>query len=171
VPTTKLYYDGWLALPAGLRGKLGLITGDRLDVELADGAIVLRRSGVRRAVKSEGTAEAGPVTRPQEAVALTAAPKPKKVRGRPRKAAGVLGPAPDAAPAVSNQPWKLVKKVERQAATADEVQPTRAVPRPGAAGITVVERRPFRNVEVKKLGPGRGHSKSRLTVAFADRSS
>ena len=40
--TLKLHYDGWLALPAGLRRTLDLKSGDRLVAELVDGAIVLR---------------------------------------------------------------------------------------------------------------------------------
>jgi hypothetical protein len=40
--TLKLHYDGWLALPADLHRKLGLTSGDRLEAELAQGAIVLR---------------------------------------------------------------------------------------------------------------------------------
>ena len=46
----KLHYDGWLALPAGLRRTLDLNSGDRLVAELVDGAIVLRpvNGSVRR---------------------------------------------------------------------------------------------------------------------------
>ena len=40
--TLKLHYDGWLVLPAGLRRALELESGDRLEAELVDGAIVLR---------------------------------------------------------------------------------------------------------------------------------
>jgi bifunctional DNA-binding transcriptional regulator/antitoxin component of YhaV-PrlF toxin-antitoxin module len=36
--TLKLHYEGWLALPVGLRQKLGLKSGDRLEAELAGGA-------------------------------------------------------------------------------------------------------------------------------------
>ena len=42
MPTLKNYDDGWLTLPAGLRNELGLVTGDRLNAELVDGALVLR---------------------------------------------------------------------------------------------------------------------------------
>ena len=37
MPTLKLHYDGWLALPAGLRQKLGLNSGERVEAELVDG--------------------------------------------------------------------------------------------------------------------------------------
>ena len=40
--TLKLHYQGWLALPAGLRQKLGLKSGDQLEAELVRGTIVLR---------------------------------------------------------------------------------------------------------------------------------
>ena len=41
MPTLKLHYDGWLALPAAFRQALGLSSGDRLEAELVDGALVL----------------------------------------------------------------------------------------------------------------------------------
>jgi AbrB family looped-hinge helix DNA binding protein len=34
--------DGWLTLPATVRRKLGLSTGDRLDLELSDDGVLLR---------------------------------------------------------------------------------------------------------------------------------
>jgi AbrB family looped-hinge helix DNA binding protein len=43
--TLKLHHEGWLALPAGLRQKLGLKSGDRLEAELAGGTIMLRPAG------------------------------------------------------------------------------------------------------------------------------
>ena len=46
--TLKLHYDGWLVLPAGLRRALGLESGDRLQVELMDGAIVLQPTKGKR---------------------------------------------------------------------------------------------------------------------------
>src|SRR4051794_2350370 len=48
VTTLKLHYDGWLALPAALRQKLGLGNRAALEVELVDGTIVLRSSGEGR---------------------------------------------------------------------------------------------------------------------------
>ena len=42
MPTVKLHYEGWASLPSGLRRKLGLNTGDRLEVDLVSGTIVLR---------------------------------------------------------------------------------------------------------------------------------
>ena len=46
--TLKLHYDGWLVLPAGLRRALELKSGHRLQVELMDGAIVLRPAKGKR---------------------------------------------------------------------------------------------------------------------------
>jgi AbrB family looped-hinge helix DNA binding protein len=43
--TLKLHHEGWLALPTSLRRKLGLKSGDPLEVELVRGTIVLRRAG------------------------------------------------------------------------------------------------------------------------------
>jgi AbrB family looped-hinge helix DNA binding protein len=43
--TLKLHYEGWLALPAGFRQKLGLKSGDRLEADLAGGTIMLRPAG------------------------------------------------------------------------------------------------------------------------------
>jgi hypothetical protein len=74
-------------------------------------------------------------------------------------------PEPVALPAVSIGPPKLLKKADLQpkAAPADPTTPpTDAVGRTrGDAGFQPVERRPFRNVEVRKLGPGRGHNRPR----------
>src|SRR3954463_8556452 len=44
VTTLKLHYDGWLALPAALRRKLGLGNGAALEVELVDAPVVRRPS-------------------------------------------------------------------------------------------------------------------------------
>ena len=40
--TVRLNYDGWLALPAGVRQKLRLSAGDQLELELVEGGIMLR---------------------------------------------------------------------------------------------------------------------------------
>ena len=46
--TLKLHYDGWLALPAGMRQTLGLNSGDRIEATLVDGALVLRPSKAKK---------------------------------------------------------------------------------------------------------------------------
>lgn len=38
--TIQMHYDGWFTLPAAVRQSLG--TGDRLELELAGDAVVLR---------------------------------------------------------------------------------------------------------------------------------
>ena len=42
MPTVKLHYDGWVSLPSSICQKLGLNSGDRLEADLVNGAIVLR---------------------------------------------------------------------------------------------------------------------------------
>ena len=49
MPTLKLHYEGWVSLPAVLRQQLGLNSGDRLDVDLVDGTIVLRPAATTNA--------------------------------------------------------------------------------------------------------------------------
>ncbi len=78
----QLRYDGWVTLPAAALKKFGLSTGDRLEVELTNDAIVLRRA--QKSSTSE-RATAKPV--PEEAQPPVAAPEPvvKRGPGRPRK--------------------------------------------------------------------------------------
>ena len=90
--TVRLNYDGWLALPAGMRAKLGLSTGDRIDLELVDGSITLRprrpgaereRAGTEPVVSAEPPASAAP----EMPAAAAQAPVVKRGPGRPRKSA------------------------------------------------------------------------------------
>jgi bifunctional DNA-binding transcriptional regulator/antitoxin component of YhaV-PrlF toxin-antitoxin module len=187
MPTLKLHYDGWLSLPSGLRQKLGVGSGDRLEADLVDGAVVLRPAAkARRPGRREREATGSPADDASEKLPLAAdaapakrkpgrprkvvdagepAPAPRKARGRPRKAITPLEPGATALPAVSIGPPKLLKKADLQpkATPADPAAPPAApVGRTrGDAGSPAVERRPFRNVEVRKLGPGRGHNRPR----------
>jgi AbrB family looped-hinge helix DNA binding protein len=174
--TLKLHYEGWVSLPSGLRQKLGLSSGDRLEADLVDGAIVLRPAAKTRRPAREAAdspvADAAPAKRKPgrprkvaDAGELAPAPAPRKARSRPRKAATVLEPAPAVLPAVTIGPPKLLKKADLQpkatpadptAPPADAIRRTRS-----DSGFQAVERRPFRNVEVRKLGPGRGHNRPR----------
>src|SRR4051812_24368366 len=105
MPKVRLNYDGWLALPAAVRKKLGLHTGHQLELELVGGAIVLRPPG------SAGAAPAEPAPAAQrEAEAAEPAPSAaassslRKGPGRPRKVPAVDAPAGEPAepvPAVS----------------------------------------------------------------------
>src|SRR3954453_3043343 len=82
----RLNYDGWLALPTVVRQKLGLTTGDQLELELSDGGILLRpvRSGAAEATPAP-VATAEPSIPPTPPAAAAAAPMVKRGPGRPRK--------------------------------------------------------------------------------------
>ena len=42
MPSAKLHYDGWVAIPATMRRRLGVDTGDKLDLELTENGLLLR---------------------------------------------------------------------------------------------------------------------------------
>jgi bifunctional DNA-binding transcriptional regulator/antitoxin component of YhaV-PrlF toxin-antitoxin module len=100
MPTIQVHYDGWLALPDTARRKLGVGTGDRLEVEIADGAVVLRPA---RRADAAGQAVPEPAVateQPAEAAsAVTPPPTVKRGPGRPRKASAdaALPPGPNKA--------------------------------------------------------------------------
>jgi AbrB family looped-hinge helix DNA binding protein len=73
LPTIRLQDNGWLALPAELRDQLNLTTGDRLEIESRQDALVLRPAGH------------GEKPRPTAAPADAVAPAVKRGPGRPRK--------------------------------------------------------------------------------------
>src|SRR5689334_5755826 len=80
----RVNYDGWLALPAAVRQKLGVAAGDQLEIEVSDGAAVLRpvRAG------TAGQAAALPEAAEPEALPTAVLPPDVKRRpGRPRKSA------------------------------------------------------------------------------------
>jgi AbrB family looped-hinge helix DNA binding protein len=87
--TLKLHYEGWLALPAGFRQKLGLKSGDRLEAELVSGTIMLRPLG----------RPTSPPVRPDEGEGRPgrAAAPPRAGRAKPSPAA-TRPPAAKAAP-------------------------------------------------------------------------
>lgn len=96
-------YDGWLALPATVRQRLGLATGAELTIELVDGAIILRPVGKAGPTTAPSAEEALlPTAPPAEAAspepAVTAPPPAKAKQGRPRKALAdpALAPKPKA---------------------------------------------------------------------------
>ena len=95
--------------------------------------------------------------------------RPKRPRGRPRKVKAEPGPAPAPVP-VPAPLWELRRKADRPPVAAADGGPTPApdhrpvrLTRGAAHGHEPEERRPFRNVEVRKLGPGRGHNKPRAS--------
>src|SRR4051812_5510980 len=81
-------YDGWLSLPTAVRQKLGLATGDQLELEVSDGGIILRpvRSGTTAdEAAPEPVATAEPSVSATPPAAAAAAPIVKRGPGRPRK--------------------------------------------------------------------------------------
>jgi bifunctional DNA-binding transcriptional regulator/antitoxin component of YhaV-PrlF toxin-antitoxin module len=197
VTTLKLHYEGWLALPAAFRQKLGLSTGAALEAELVDGTIVLRplnkerRSAGREqeaieppvelasptpapAIDAPATQEKGQTRKTPEPSLLDRTSAPKRPRGRPRKAEVKPEPAPAPLP-VPAEPWQLRRKADRPVVTASdnpvpapERRPKQLM-REAAYEHEREERRPFRHVEIRKLGPGPGltHEISRISARGA----
>jgi AbrB family looped-hinge helix DNA binding protein len=87
MPKVRLNYDGWLALPADVRKKLGLATGYQLELELVGGAIVLRPVGAAGPAPAEPAAAQPPVEAlpPEPAPAAVPEPPVRRGPGRPRK--------------------------------------------------------------------------------------
>lgn len=73
MPRVKVHYDGWIALPADIRRRLDLKTGDQLDLKWTDGGLMLR--------SPDGT---GPTDErdvaPSEALKEPAPPPPTKTK-------------------------------------------------------------------------------------------
>jgi AbrB family looped-hinge helix DNA binding protein len=115
MPKVRLNYDGWLALPAAMRQKLGVDTGDELEVEVVDGRIVLRP--LKSAAAADGFADElpSPTVESETASAAATAPGVKRGPGRPRKAAASL-------PTMSNvlPPRLKARGAKRKAAAAGE---------------------------------------------------
>jgi antitoxin component of MazEF toxin-antitoxin module len=80
--TVQLRYDGWVTLPAAALKKVGLSTGDRLEVEVTGDAIVLRRAQ-KSSVSERAAAE--PVPEAAQPAVATLEPVVKRGPGRPRK--------------------------------------------------------------------------------------
>ena len=193
MPTLKLHYEGWVSLPAALRQQLGLNSGDKLDVALVDGTIVLRLAAkATRPVQLDpeeavdppapdaignaahpdvAPARRGPGRpRKHQAGADGASPAPKRPRGRPKRIPVPTAELPPA-PTVSNEPWKLRRKADLQQQVARAEHAPLPSPLPyrtrSEAGSPAEERRPFRNVEVRKLGPRRRHNVSQVSSRTA----
>jgi hypothetical protein len=172
MPTVKIHYDGWICLPASLYQTLGLSHGAKLTAELADGALVLQPVVRRRAqsttAQPDGAALSGETMpgrrkpgRPRKSAAAEATSSTStKKRGRPPKAVATPEPEPAAEPVVRREPWILRKKADLPPAAPVVDKPAPPQRRPewrSDGGFPFIERRPFRQVEVRKLGPGRGH--------------
>ena len=196
MPTLKVHYDGWIALPPGLRQHLKLNSGDRLDAQLVDGAIVLRPANAKRAPAEPEQAIEPPAVTSAPAPSLETALPQKRPRGRPRKVQTIERPselmlaiAGDPLPSPKRKPgrprkvrleeaepvaepgpssmvgestlWKLRPKAELTAKSPDPVPSPPRRPEPSRMGGSHEreERRPFRNVEIRKLGSGRRHNR------------
>ena len=95
--TLKLHYDGWLALPADFRRKLGLGKGQALEAQLVGGAIVLRPAGMKAAEAVEVEVEPEPAPEPavtEPAVAEAPAnPRARRKQATATTATATLPPA------------------------------------------------------------------------------
>ena len=97
--------------------------------------------------------------------AETPLPSLKRKPGRPRKVitaelAAAAEPEPGS-PVAADGVWKLRPKAELPVTAPESVPlpPRRAEPTRTGSGYEREEWRPFRNVEVRKLGPGRRHNR------------
>ena len=186
MPTVKLHYDGWVSLPSSIRQKLGLNSGDRLEADLVNGAIVLRpavkasslaphdeeasnppAAGVPETLTPQAATPArrkpGRPRKGEAADEFAPAAQPKRPRGRP-KAALAPAPAPVDRPVARSEPWKQRQRGPAAESGDDDQPPLPSRPPHRAkteAGYQLKERSPFRNVEVRKLGPGRRHNRPR----------
>jgi bifunctional DNA-binding transcriptional regulator/antitoxin component of YhaV-PrlF toxin-antitoxin module len=160
--TLKLHYDGWLALPAGLRHKLGLTSGDRLEAELVGRTVVLRPAAqARRQTEPKTQAGEPPIaaasaTPPVEAIA-PAKRRPKRPKDQAVEPGTDIASSPpdhpespvkrrsgrprkihvaeEPAAALANgagEPWILRRKAERPAA----MRSRRLLPAPRGSGLT-----------------------------------
>ena len=197
----KVHYDGWIALPPALRQYLKLNSGDRLDAQLVDGAIVLRPVSAKRAPAEPEQAIELPAVTSAPAPSLETALPQKRPRGRPRKVQTTERPSelmlaiagdpltspkrkpgrprkvrleeaePAAEPAPSSMVgestlWKLRPKAELTAKSPDPAPSPPRRPEPSRIGGSHEreERRPFRNVEIRKLGSGRRHNRLQRVI-------
>ena len=152
MPTLKLHYEGWVSLPAVLRQQLGLNGGNRLEVDLVDGTIVLRPAATAEhpAPRADQEVAINSMPRPRprhwcspmpcrpvasqndHASTTSARPTPKRPRGRPR-AVRVPEPEPAQVRTVCSEPWKLPRRKEDlqpQAASVEHAAPPS--PHPGS---------------------------------------
>ena len=123
--TLKLHYDGWLTLPAGLRDLLDLKTGDHLQAELVDGAIVLRPThGKRAPAEPEPAAEMPVVARCRSghygSTGKAASRPTQEGAGRPEPGRAPAGPRGATGPTEA-QAWPAAE-CPRRAAALDPVR-------------------------------------------------
>jgi AbrB family looped-hinge helix DNA binding protein len=102
MPTVKLHAEGWLALPDAVRRKLGVESGETLEVQVVGNSVILRPAKGKAASAEPEPAVPEETAPPTEPELLTAAepaspiepepvgaapetPRPAKRRGRPPK--------------------------------------------------------------------------------------
>jgi antitoxin component of MazEF toxin-antitoxin module len=180
--TLKLYYGGWLALPATLCRTLGVGTGDRLEAELVDGTLRLRPVARNKRAPENEPEAAAPAA---EAAMPAPSPRATKSAERPsRRPRQVAVPEPSEPAVTPARPLARLRKAKpdpapepaslAEAGARSELGRKVALPREEVAvrgrvrawvlpstGHEREERRPFPHVEVRKLGPGRRHHRSR----------
>ncbi|MCB1835016.1 MAG: AbrB/MazE/SpoVT family DNA-binding domain-containing protein, partial [Geminicoccaceae bacterium] len=67
----KVHYDGWICLPATIRRRLGISSGDELDIDYAEGGLVIR-SEISMSIASPAPVKGkkrAPVKKPAAAMA------------------------------------------------------------------------------------------------------
>ena len=180
MPTLKLHYEGWVSLPAALRHRLGLNSGDRLEVDLVDGTIVLRPAAkAKRPVPREDQQAASDPPAPErpkrrhsrtprrpdasqddrgKAKLPTSSPRPHaEAPAWPAKGGSRAGARTSARACGQQRALEAAAQGGPATAGGERGACPAAEPPPRAAsetGSPAEERRPFRNVEVRKLGPG-----------------
>jgi AbrB family looped-hinge helix DNA binding protein len=84
MPRLRVHFDGWIVLPSTIREQLGLDGGSDLDLELGDGAVVLRPAGA--------PAPAREVPSRAERPARSASPEAERMAAAPVPPARTLRP-------------------------------------------------------------------------------
>jgi antitoxin component of MazEF toxin-antitoxin module len=107
VTTLKLHYEGWLALPAAFRQKLGLSKGAALDAELVGGTIVLRPTAKIKAPAKTETEELSQTATAAVPVPSAVAATSVKPRGRRKQTA-----APEVSPSVPKSRGRRAKPAD-----------------------------------------------------------
>jgi hypothetical protein len=131
MPKLRVYHDGWLALPAAVRRKLGLSTGAQLELELTGGVVLRPPRGPDAAdiPPAEPVTTAPSQTQPPEpkpAATATLAPVVKRGPGRPQKTATAPAALP---PSLKARGRRMTAPPARPAAP----QPTSTPASPSAA--------------------------------------
>src|SRR4051794_4547242 len=145
MPTIQVHYDGWLASPEAVRRKLGVGTGDRLEVEVADGAVVLRPS---RRADAAGRATPEPAAH-LAAQPVGAGPEPAAARRPPPPAGQGGGPRGRRS---RRQPPRSRRRGRGALADSGRYPPTSPRPRSPAAAARLLSPRCSRSTRAPDEG-------------------